>query len=74
MFLDVNINLFCLFLEALLPKIPYWRGIVNTFELVFCLIDAHKLFIFVLDETNRHNNLKIILDKQTYIYSAFIII
>ena len=56
--LDVNFKLFILFLESLRLKITCWSGIVNIFELVVCWLDAHKLFLFLISEANRHNNLK----------------
>ena len=53
--LDVTVN-YILLLEALLPNVTYCCGIINTVELVVCLLDAHKLFIYLFNKTNRSNN------------------
>ena len=42
--MDVYVNVIFVFLDAPILKIPRWRGIVDTFELAFCWLDAHNLF------------------------------
>ena len=69
--LDVSFNAILIFFLPTLLLIPYWHGIVNTFELVVCLLDAHNFFMF--NETNIYKYKTMKLDKQEYIYSGYTI-